>query len=168
MQNQKEHRLFASASQALFRVQEKHQIEQVLVSFHTFWGPTFLMDENAKLQTPCISGHGLFCTTFRDLLPVSQFLNVPGVWVYCDPTEEQKSYAGNVPKNVGWIARLGATTPRADTTGSRTLSSAWRQARDEKGDCERRRLYLYSRSAISRSAEHDEPRRRHLCYFGNE
>ncbi len=35
---------------------------------------------------------------------MSQFLSVPGVWVYCDPTEEQKSYDSNVPKNVGWIA----------------------------------------------------------------
>jgi hypothetical protein len=33
---------------------------------------------------------------------------------------------------------------------------AWRQARDEKGDRERRRQYLYSRSAISRSAAHDK------------
>jgi hypothetical protein len=32
---------------------------------------------------------------------------------------------------------------------------AW-AARDEKGDRERRRLYLYSRSAISRSAAHDK------------
>ena len=72
------------------------------------------------------------------------------------------------PTKRGMDRRLGATTPRADTTGSRALSSAWRQARDEKGDRERRRLYLYSRSAISRSAAHDETRRRHLCYFGNE
>jgi hypothetical protein len=45
---------------------------------------------------------------------------------------------------------------------------ACRQARDEKGDHERRRLYLYSQSAISRSVAHDETRRRHLCYFVNE
>jgi hypothetical protein len=37
-----------------------------------------------------------------------------------------------------------------------------------KGDRERRRLYLYSRSAISRSTAHDETRRRHLCYCSNE
>jgi hypothetical protein len=74
----------------------------------------------------------------------------------------------NVPLRRGMDRQLVATTPRADTTGSRALSSAWRQARDEKGDRERRRLYLYSRSAISRSAAHDETRRRHLCYFGNE
>ena len=37
-----------------------------------------------------------------------------------------------------------------------------------KGDRERRRLYLYSRSAISRSSAHDETRRRHLCYCSNE
>jgi hypothetical protein len=48
-QNQKERKLFASASQALFRVQEKHQIEHVWVSFHTFWAPTFLIDENCKI-----------------------------------------------------------------------------------------------------------------------
>jgi hypothetical protein len=66
------------------------------------------------------------------------------------------------PTKRGMDRQLGATTPRADTTGSRALSSAWRQARDEKGDGERRRLYLYGRSAISRSAAHDETRRRHL------
>jgi hypothetical protein len=38
------------------------------------------------------------------------------------------------PTKRGMDRRLGATTPRADTTGSRALSSAWRQARDEKGD----------------------------------
>ena len=39
----------------------------------------------------------------------------------------------NVPLNHGMDrCRLVATTPRADTTGSRVLSSAWRQARDEK------------------------------------
>ena len=38
----------------------------------------------------------------------------------------------NVPLRRGMDRQLVATTPRADTTGSRTLSSAWRQARDEK------------------------------------
>ena len=38
----------------------------------------------------------------------------------------------NVPLKRGMDRQLVATTPRADTTGSRALSSAWRQARDEK------------------------------------
>ena len=38
----------------------------------------------------------------------------------------------NVPLRRGMDRQLVATTPRADTTGSRALSSAWRQARDEK------------------------------------
>ncbi len=38
----------------------------------------------------------------------------------------------NVPLSRGMDRQLVATTPRADTTGSRALSSAWRQARDEK------------------------------------
>ncbi len=38
----------------------------------------------------------------------------------------------NVPLRRGMDCQLVATTPRADTTGSRALSSAWRQARDEK------------------------------------
>jgi hypothetical protein len=49
---------------------------------------------------------------------------------------------------------VSAGKPRTD---------ARRQARDEKGDRERRRLFLYIRSAIFRSAAHDETRRRHLC-----
>jgi hypothetical protein len=51
-QNQKERKLFAPANQALFRVQEIYQIEQVWVSFHTFWGLTFLLDENCKITEP--------------------------------------------------------------------------------------------------------------------
>jgi len=43
---------FRAASQALFRVQENYQIEQVWVSFQTFWGLTFLMDENCKITEP--------------------------------------------------------------------------------------------------------------------
>ena len=74
----------------------------------------------------------------------------------------------NVPLKRGMDLQLVATTPRADTTGSRALSSVWRQVRDEKGDRERRLLYLYRRSAISRSTAHDETRRRHLCYCSNE
>ena len=38
----------------------------------------------------------------------------------------------NVPLRRGMDRQLVATTPRADTTGSRVLSSVWRQARDEK------------------------------------
>ncbi len=38
----------------------------------------------------------------------------------------------NVPLKRGMDHRLVATTPRADTTGSSVLSSAWLQARDEK------------------------------------
>jgi hypothetical protein len=68
-QNQKERKLFAAASQALFRVQEKHQIEHVWVSFHTFWGPTFLMDEKCKITEPMhfwtLALLRAFCTTFR-------------------------------------------------------------------------------------------------------
>jgi hypothetical protein len=52
VQNQKERKLFAAASQALFRVQEKHQIEHVWVSFHTFWDLTFFIDENCKITEP--------------------------------------------------------------------------------------------------------------------
>jgi hypothetical protein len=98
-----------------------------------------------------------------------------------DPKTGQKSYA----KPRGFVCRMrarneptaGCERPKrclrtrqwllhvADT---REGGRAWRQARDEKGDRERRRLYLYSRSAISRSTAHDETRRRHLCYCSNE
>jgi hypothetical protein len=47
-------------SQALFRVQEKHQIEHVWVSFYMFWRPTFFIDENCKITEPafaCILYH---------------------------------------------------------------------------------------------------------------
>jgi hypothetical protein len=50
-------------------------------------------------------------------------------------------------------------------TGGRAGVSAGER---RKGDRERRRLYLYSRSVISRSTAHDETRRRHLCYCSNE
>ena len=55
--------------------------------------------------------------------------------------------------------RLDATTcdPAGQYNGNRALSSAYRQARDDEvRDLERRRLYFYSHSAISRSAAHDE------------
>jgi hypothetical protein len=40
--------------------------------------------------------------------------------------------------------------------------------RETKKVIAREEGYTYSRSAISRSAAHDETRRRHLCYCGNE
>ena len=56
-------------SQALFRVQEKHQIEHVWVSFHMFWRPTFFLDENCKISEPMHYWTWVllraFCTTFR-------------------------------------------------------------------------------------------------------
>jgi len=62
-QNQKERKLFAA------RVQEKHQIEHVWVSFHMFWRPTFFMDENCKFTEPMHFWTWVllraFCTTFR-------------------------------------------------------------------------------------------------------
>jgi hypothetical protein len=94
-------------------------------------------------------------------ISVSQFLSVPGVWVYCDPNVGQKSYA--IPRGFESFVLVQAVIKTVAPTRRRH-----RQARDEKGDRERRRLYLYSRSAISRSAAHDETRRRHLCYCGNE
>ena len=63
-QNQKERKLFASASQALFRVQEKHQIEHVWVSFHMFWRPTFFIDENCKISEPMHFWTWGFCVHF--------------------------------------------------------------------------------------------------------
>jgi len=60
---------FSSASQALFRVQEKHQIQHVWVSFHMFWRPTFFIDENCKITEPMHFWTWVllraFCTTFR-------------------------------------------------------------------------------------------------------
>ncbi len=68
-QNQKERKLFAPESQALFRVQEKYQIEHVWVSFHMFWRPTFFIDENCKISEPMHFWTWVllraFCTTFR-------------------------------------------------------------------------------------------------------
>jgi hypothetical protein len=40
---------------------------------------------------------------------MSQFLSVPGDWVYCDPTEEQKSYA--IPR--GFVCQTALILPRA-------------------------------------------------------
>jgi hypothetical protein len=40
---------------------------------------------------------------------MSQFLSVPGDWVYCDPTEEQKSYA--IPRD--FVCQTALIIPRA-------------------------------------------------------
>jgi hypothetical protein len=64
-----------------------------------------------------------------------------------DPKTGQKSYA----KPRGFVCRMrAAMKTNCVAAGER-----------RKGDRERRRLYLYSRSAISRSTAHDETKRRH-------
>jgi hypothetical protein len=74
---------------------------------------------------------------------VSQFLSVPGVGALLRTK--------NRDTNPRPRLRLCATAPRPDGMGTRALSSAWRQARAGKSDRERRSLYFYSRTAISRS-----------------
>jgi hypothetical protein len=70
-----ERKLFAAA--ALFRVQEKHQIEHVWVSFHMFWGLLFSWTKTAKLQNPCIFWTWRFCVHFVPRFDTSDSLPDP-------------------------------------------------------------------------------------------
>ena len=101
-QNQKERKLFAAASQALFRVQEKHQIQHVVTcgSLFTCSGALlFSSTKTAKLQNPCISGHGCFCVHFvprfdaRDSSPEPETPQIfaPRPWQFVGWRQAQKN-----------------------------------------------------------------------------
>jgi hypothetical protein len=60
-------------------MQENHQIEQVWVSFHTFWGLTFLMDEKCKItETHAFLDMGAFaCILYHVSTQEISSLNSP-------------------------------------------------------------------------------------------
>ena len=112
-QNQKERKLFASASQALFRVQEKYQIEHVWVSFHMFWRPTFFIDENCKITEPMHFWTWVllraFCTTFRRKRFIARTWNAtdfraPRPWQFVGWRQAQKN-------GKKWVAFNASFTP---------------------------------------------------------